>query len=647
VDSIEPNTLYSASSASSKYQNSNRGIHRSESTNLGANNLQQSIITFDSIYTEQVTQNSHDRISMKISGHPELQNGAHSVQYTPEPARHEIPPLPHSRAKKFNDQNQFTNAADVGMSFRRALQNVDHQRRPVQRLRDAVRDIHKRRKTTILRLSTATASLLKVLKDANLHAELREMISIYTTGIEGSLREAEDQDIAFDDMQRELNAAERKLKQTEISLYEQILWPLDRDESEVDTMHGVLSSLLGEQGDESIEAGAVDPTIAHVPSTIQIESKIREEVLMPLEFLRMEIVQGMSSQAPRLDLEEDEKQGNQSSHNTGRVVEIPQYMETLVAGPMSWEDRPLNAAADQLSRLLARKAQVRQHLSKIQADYFILQEDAQRRMAVGVDLDIYLEQYFDNYPHTCNLIQKDLADIEAKIAVCQQVVDRRDEQVPRVSRVFFHLDQFAGINTNHRPTELVIDDGEDVEAQWGTFEALASDLWPVSSIIPYPKYAKNWLSVTLDILRTHKEFLYAYVSFWFLKCLQASWLSFSRFIYYHYLDDTFASTYKSIKIRLLQSWFDKDLTISTSRSQSKPTGYLGASSLLTGESEFDEKTRKNLTKSCRSVGAQIDATLTPGKSTSWKGEGSFRKKLARSLTRSVRWQPRDDRARTL
>jgi hypothetical protein len=419
---------------------------------------------------------------------------------------------------------------------------------------------------------------------------------------------------------------------------------LNQSDSGVDTTHEALSMISNGQTDQYTNTGVDGRTGATVLSAVQPDSKIREEALISLEFMYTDIVQGMASQAQRGDSKHDGTQTNEANP-TGHVGEIPQYMETLVAGPAALEDRPLTAAADRLSRLMTRKGQLRNRISKTQADYTILQEDSRRRMAVGVALDIYSQRYLDDYPHTCNSLQKELAAIEAEIVVCQKAVKRGGEQIPLVSRIFFHMDQFAGCSTNYRPTELDIEDGEDLEAQWGTFE----DLWPVPSNIPYPKHLNNWMSMTLEIMRTHKEFLHAYVSFWFFKCVQASWLSFSRFVYYHYLDNISAPNYKFIKIRVLQSWFDKALSTGLHKSQNGPTGYFGASPLLTNDSEVDEKTRENQTKSRWSVGAQVDVTLPPRRPTSPKGLGSFRK-FAQSLPRAIRngpWRWSDPNATSL
>lgn len=574
----------------------------------------------------------------------------HPAQYAPEPVRLEMPSSLHKRTKKFNRQKQITNAADVAVSFRRTLRNVDSQRRAVQHLRDAARDMHKRRNQTTHQLSLALSSLLKLLEDANLHTELRGTISDHIVSIEARLKEVEDQGFTFDGIQEELDSAEHTLKQMEIALYEQILWPIEHTESEVETLLEVPSILPNGQEEESIDTSVNYPTIVHVPSTNPLEAELREEVLIPLEYIQMDTEQWMSGQNLKSDSGADENHNTHESYqDTGHTREIPQYIEALVAGPTALEERPLTAAADRLSRYLARQAHLKSRLSKAQADYVILQEDADRRMAVGVALDFFSQQYLDAYPDTCKSLGDELSFVEAQIAVCRKAVECGDNQIPRVSQIFFHMDQFSDISTNDRPTELVIDGGDDLEAQWETFEALASDLWPVSSTIPYPKHAKNWMSLTLDIMRTHKEFLYAYVSFWVLKCLQASWLSFSRFIYYHYLDDMLAPNYKSLKKRLLRSWFDKDLTMSVRTSQDRPAGYPAHSSLLTAPVDFDEKIRENLTKSPSSVGAQVDATFTPQKSTtSRKGERSVRK-VAHSITRSLlngRWRPRDDYART-
>lgn len=417
-----------------------------------------------------------------------------------------MPSSPHKRTEKFNRQNQITNAADVAVSFHRILHKGDYQRRAIQRLRDTARDMHDRRNATSHQLSVAWSTFHKLLEDANLPAELRETIFGHVATIESRLKEVEDQNFTFDATQEDLDPAERTLKHTEIALYEQILWPINQTESEVNTTHETFSMLPDGQQDELIDTSVNYPSIARVPSTIQLVTKLREEVLIPLESMQMDTEQWMLGHNLKLDSEADERQANESNRDTGYIGQIPPYIEALVAGPAALEERPLAAAADRLSRFLAQHALQRNRLSTTHADYVVLQEDAQRRMAVGVALDFYSQQYLDDYPQTCNLREEELADIEAKIAVCQQVVKRGDNQVLRVSQIFFHMNQFSGISTNSRPTELAIDDGEDSEVQWGAFEALASDLWPVSSTIPYPYHIKDWMSLTMKILRTNMEF---------------------------------------------------------------------------------------------------------------------------------------------
>lgn len=542
--------------------------------------------------------------------------------------------------KKSRYHNQISNAADVAVSLRHTLQDIDHQQKDVQWLRARARNRNKDRNTTFAAFAAALSGLFRLLQQANFAGELGQEISAHIGNIESLLQDAEAQDIDIDELHAALEPAEKKLKQTEIGLYEQVLWPLHQSESDGDTIQEGLSATSDEQRNLSTTNARHHDLPMDLPSTIHVDSQTREEALMPLESMQTDILQIMFTQNQEANpIKQGERPRAQFRLDVNQTGQFPPYMESLVAGPLASEDRPLSNAADRLSRLRARKRQAEARLNKAHQDLIVLQEDAKEREAVGAAPDIDSQEYIRNFSGTRDLLQKQLAEVDSEILICQQDIDLGKAQAFRVSQIFFHMDQFTNTSTTERPPELIIDNDEDLEAQWVVFEALASDLWPVSTTIRYPKYAKSWVAMTLAIMRTQKELLYAYVSFWLLKCIQASWLSFSRFIYYHYLDDVFAPNYKSIKRRLLRSWFDTNLTISLRRTQKLSGDSLRLVKPPPLDNSHNGKAEDHINKSRWSVRAQPDAN-TQVQRTASRQDQSIRRSTQSPASSLRRWKSR-------
>lgn len=559
-------------------------------------------------------------------------------------------------------QTQISDATGVGVSLRRTLRTVGRQQKKVQRLRATARDKNRDRNTTVTAFTVALSALIRLLQDANLSGELGQKISAYTGSITNHLKEVEELGIDIDDVQAALEPAERKLEDGEFELYELIYWPVHQGGSEIDPMDRVPATTSDEQEYSTAMSWRDDQSSEATTPTGQAGLQTREEGLMPLEFLHMETLEELSTHDKILEHSAEEEKEEDETGDTsdsvfdlGQAGEFPLYIESLIASPSASEDRPFSSAGGRLLRLWQRKSNMEDRLSKAYRDYIILQGEAQARLAVGVAPDDFSQEFLSSYPHTRCVLEEQLAKIESEMDTCNREIDFGRAQVVRVSQMYFHMDQFAEISLGHRPSELILDDEDRLEAPWEVFEALASDLWPVSSTIRYPKYAKSWMSMILAVLKTPIEFLDAYVSFWLLKCLQASWLSFSRFIYHHYLDDTFAPDYKLIKTRLLQSWFDTDLTVSLGRTREIPRRPLRAIMTITSIMNSDEMRRDVSDETTRDtvIGARLSGSTHGDGKTQPKWANLWEEGSLPQHTRSFaspqprRWQSRNNQARGL
>lgn len=564
-------------------------------------------------------------VDKTMLGHRGVHNSIASAQCFLDPVHHETVPSPHKHIEKSDPQDQFAKVADAAAYFQSALQNINVHLREVERLRTAARDMYGRTREARVLLTAISGQVLPHLS-GKAAGKGEQRLAVWISEMMSVLKQTEEQEIASHGISEELLFAEWKLKQVETSLDEKFVSPHGPSRLEVGMLREAGSAALDKAEDESTEHTVDDSTIVRPLSAIQLGTTRREEILMPLEFMHLETVQGISRQALTLGPGKDSRQRDKASDDTSNFGEIPTYMETLVTCTTGLEYRPMAAVADRLSRLLARKSHVRSRMYMAQADYAILWEDAQRRVAVGVNPDSLSQQYLDDYPHICNLQQEELADVDAEIAVCEQLIDRRVQQIPLVSQAFFHMHQFTEFSTDFRPTELFIDDENDWEkAQWGMYEALARDLWPVSGSIPYPKDLGDWMSMTPTIIPTYSDSRHYYRWSWMIKCLQASWLSYSRFIYYNYLDDVVTHDLQSIGECLGRSWIESDFTINACRAQDKQAERRCLSVVPTASIEFNTEKTEKVTRSGWSVGAQGKTTLTSRMSTASKAQGASRR----------------------
>lgn len=567
-----------------------------------------------------------------------------------------MPLSPPKHRQKLRSHTQISDATGVAGSLRRTLQNVVRQQKSVHRLRATARDKNKDRNTTLTAFTVALSELVRLLQDASLSGELGQKILAYTGSITSHLKEVEELGIDIDDAQAALEPAERRLQDSEFELYELIVWPMHRGGSDMTPMDQVLATTSDEQEYSPAMSWRDDRSSEAATSTAQADLQTREEGLLPLELLHMKTLHELSNHDQILEHSEEEGKesgdGSESVFDLSLAGQFPLYMESLIASPSASEDRPFSSAGGRLLRLWQRKSNTEERLFKAHRDYIILQGEAQARQAVGGAPDDLSQEFLNSFAHTRCILEEQLAQIETEMDTCNREIDFGKAQVVRVSQMYFHMDQFAEFGLDHRPSELIIDEEDHLEAPWGGFEALASDLWPVSITIRYPKYAKSWMSMILAVLKTPMEFLDAYVSFWLLKCLQASWLSFSRFVYHHYLDDTLAPDYKSIKTRLLRSWFDKDLTVSLGRTPEIPQRPLRAIMALTSSMSSDE-TRRDASdevmrsRSSGSGSTHADANTHPKWANLWE-EGSLPQHTQSfGGPQMRRWPSRNNHARVL
>lgn len=479
-----------------------------------------------------------------------------------DPLQNDLPP-----PDKLGPKEDPPNPTNLVVPFLRNFKQINRQRSQVQKLR--VKASEERRgpwKEARRQLAASGSEVLRVLRDLELPPDTREKLSSSVENLENAVKEVEKHDVEYDDVDGKLVPAEDSLKESERSLYVQMLGLDSQIQTETETYTAPLP-LEMPWSPQEIDHGHG----AEHPSPDLLVYGAGPGVAVHLKEL------GAAPEYPGNEHKSDiamhdagsargASQENKPEDHAGLdgLAPAPSARSTSEAIPAEQQQR--SAAGMQILHWSGQLSRVNTILAKIEAEFAVLQEEAERRMTVGVVLDNYSQQRLAAYPQHRGMLWKEIARIENEIASLQSLVGHGEANASKASEALFHLDQFNDVTIDDAPQDLHIDedddkdkDGSDLAAPNPNAEPFAprtGEAWPTArNAEGFPA----WWSRILTAVRANKHYVYASVTFWVLTCVQASWGSCLRFAHHNSLEPgKYTSNLALIQDYLFRKWFGPD-----------------------------------------------------------------------------------------
>ena len=491
------------------------------------------------------------------------------LDYTPadpDPYSFQNDLTPHEHAHKFDPPVDLTTPTNLAVPFLRNFKQINRQRGQVQKLR--VKASEERRgpwKDAKRQLFASGSEVLKVLKNLELPDDTREKLSSSVENLQNAVMEVEKHDLEYDEVDGKLVPAEYKLEKSERSLYVQMLGLESQIETEdISTTAPIVLDMPWSP--HGIDQGASIQTpdlLAYGAGigAIGDAAQLKEQGAAPRhpeieDQLDIRMRDARSSREPSQGIKPEDHE------NLDVLAPAPSTMLASTSEAKPAEPQQKNAAEIQILNWSAHLSRMHTYLGKLEAEHAVLQEEVERRTTVGVPLDSYSQQRLAAYPQDRGMLWKEIARIENEIASLQSLVGHGEKYVSRASEALFHLDQFDTVTTYDTRPDLHLDDDEDKNGsdldtrnpKAERFAVRTGDVWPIANNV-WENF-EAWLLKISSAAQSNKRSMNAYVTFWILTCIEASWGSCLRFAHHNSLDtQKYTSDLGLIENYLFRKWF--------------------------------------------------------------------------------------------
>lgn len=468
---------------------------------------------------------------------------------------------------QINGVDGAPNPTDLAVPFLQKFKTINKNRVQVQKLRVKAGEERGQMKEALRQLSAAGDQVVKALKDLVSQEDMLKISSSFDK-LKDAVKDVDKRDIEYDDVQGQLVPAEWALKESEQVLYSHLLGLGSQIPTDIETNDKEDIALSSEmlRALDVIEDGA-DPLVAGPFADVLVP----KATIMKNELQEAEFVHEGEQQSGLGMLDTNSAHGSSRKRQPDasldlngpgtRPIQVASYSEPNAA------QNPTNTTSlTQRDYLAAQSARVHSILARLEAEYAVLQEEAERRAVVGVPLDRYSQERLTAYPQRRGMLWKELARIENAAAAFDNLVGRSEAYAYQESEAFFRLDQF-----NHVTLDDRIDDEDDqisggkpqhiLRSEVEQLAARAADPWADTNRISQSVDGfEEWLSKITRANSSHISFLYAYVTIWIYTWLKASFWTWTTFASNNGMnDDERGLKFATIQDYVLRRWNKHEL----------------------------------------------------------------------------------------